>query len=93
MPHYSYNSSVLGSTLDSPVTRMYNCFQQQSGTGQNQRIVDELIGKPRAVIGTGVVVRFAGILRIELNYCVPLHSQPGDPLKPGFSFGFGLTYS
>ncbi|THD23326.1 putative sorting and assembly machinery (Sam50) protein [Fasciola hepatica] len=87
-----YFGAEPGSTLDAPITRVYNCFQQ-SNTGPPRCLVDELLGKPRAVIGTGVVVRFAGILRIELNYCVPVHSQPGDTLKSGFSFGFGLTYS
>ena len=28
--------------------------------------------------GAGVVLRMGGIARLELNYCVPVRSQPGD---------------
>ncbi|VDP44188.1 unnamed protein product [Echinostoma caproni] len=76
-----------GSTLNAPLTRLSNCIYHSANP------LNELVGKPRAVFGTGLVIRFAGILRIELNYCVPIHSQPEDALKSGFSLGLGLNYS
>ncbi|VDK43686.1 unnamed protein product [Taenia asiatica] len=54
-----------------------------------------------SVVGAGLVLRFAGALRLEINYCVPLAGSPLFPgivcpahlPKPGFQMGFGMNYS
>ncbi|EUB55118.1 Sorting and assembly machinery component 50 B [Echinococcus granulosus] len=50
-----------------------------------------------SVVGAGLVLRFAGALRLEINYCVPLAGSllfrgavcPTHLPKPGFQMGFG----
>ncbi len=39
-----------------------------------QKLVDET----RVSCGGGVVLKLGGIARVELNYCVPIRSQPCD---------------
>ncbi|CDS36200.1 sorting and assembly machinery component 50 [Echinococcus multilocularis] len=54
-----------------------------------------------SVVGAGLVLRFAGALRLEINYCVPLAGSllfrgavcPTHLPKPGFQMGFGVNYS
>lgn len=81
-----------GTTLDAPIQRLSNCFSSASGQSVVHRLRSELWCSPRTVLGAGLVFRLAGILRIEVNYCLPIQSQSGDSLNPGFSFGFGLYY-
>jgi outer membrane protein insertion porin family len=42
--------------------------------------------------GAGIVLRMGGIARLELNYCVPVRSQPGDSVNHGLQFGIGVTF-
>ncbi|CAL8068259.1 unnamed protein product [Calicophoron daubneyi] len=88
--------SVTGSTLDSPVQKINNCFYSPGASpglsAVGKRLAAELVGQPRTVVGIGLVIRFAGLVRMEINYCIPVLSQPGDSLKTGFSFGFGFYY-
>ncbi|VDM35596.1 unnamed protein product [Hydatigera taeniaeformis] len=54
-----------------------------------------------SVVGAGLVLRFAGALRLEINYCLPLAgsllfpgaSCPTHLPKPSFQMGFGINYS
>ena len=54
-----------------------------------------------SVVGGGLALRFAGALRLEINYCVPLAGSflfsgfagPSYLPKSGFQVGFGLHYS
>ncbi len=48
--------------------------------------------QPRYVLGAGLILRFANVARLELNYCVPMNPQPGDNVQPGFQIGIGLAY-
>ncbi|TPX70621.1 hypothetical protein SpCBS45565_g01551 [Spizellomyces sp. 'palustris'] len=50
-----------------------------------------LIRSPSVSAGLGLAVRFS-ILRLELNYCLPLTATTTDVAKPGFQFGIGITY-
>ncbi|KAA3681310.1 outer membrane protein insertion porin family [Paragonimus westermani] len=82
------------STLDSPFQRLSNCIPASASMSSLcTQLSTELGGKPRMVIGAGLVVRFAGVLRIEVNYCIPVKSQSGDLLTSGFTFGFGMYYA
>ncbi|KER28355.1 hypothetical protein T265_04812 [Opisthorchis viverrini] len=94
--HFRLHAFCLaGSTLDSPVQRVLDSIAASTSdqTSLARRLLTELSSQPRAVVGGGLVIRFAGLLRIEINYCVPFKSQPGDLLKSGFNFGFGIAYS
>ncbi|CAH8659280.1 unnamed protein product [Dicrocoelium dendriticum] len=82
----------IGGTLDAPIQRLSNCFSSASGQSVTHRLRSELWSKPRTVLGAGLVFRLAGLLRIEVNYCIPIQSQPGDSTSPGFSFGLGMYY-
>ncbi|KAI8825718.1 surface antigen-domain-containing protein [Fimicolochytrium jonesii] len=46
---------------------------------------------PSVSAGLGLAVRFS-ILRLELNYCLPVTATRSDVLKPGFQFGIGVAY-
>ncbi|CAH8556191.1 unnamed protein product [Schistosoma turkestanicum] len=84
---------LAGSTLEKPFQKLIDTPSNCTTLNEfRQYVLTELKGRPRTVVGMGVVFRFAGILRIELNYCFPLTCQPGDQIKPGFAFGFGMYY-
>ncbi|CAH8632379.1 unnamed protein product [Heterobilharzia americana] len=84
---------LTGSTLERPIQNLLDSHSSSSSASEFRHcLLNELRGKPRSVVGVGLVFRFAGILRMELNYCIPLKSQPGDQMKPGFAFGFGMYY-
>ncbi|KAJ3079407.1 sorting and assembly machinery component 50 [Quaeritorhiza haematococci] len=51
-----------------------------------------LFATPSVSVGAGLAVRFANILRLELNYCIPVSVVNTDRVKPGFQFGVGLTF-
>ncbi|KAF7262643.1 hypothetical protein EG68_00066 [Paragonimus skrjabini miyazakii] len=85
---------IAASTLESPLQRLSNCILPSTSLSSLcTQLSTELGGRPRVVIGAGLVVRFAGVLRIEVNYCIPVKSQSGDLLKSGFTFGFGMYYA
>ncbi|KAM7534253.1 hypothetical protein Aperf_G00000105969 [Anoplocephala perfoliata] len=54
-----------------------------------------------SVVGAGLALRFAGILRLEVNYCIPLPGSviftgaaiPSYLPKAGFQLGFGVNYT
>ncbi|VDP17749.1 unnamed protein product [Schistosoma margrebowiei] len=84
---------LAGSTLEKPIQKLMDSPSTCRTINEfSQYFLNELKGRPRTVIGMGVVFRFAGILRIELNYCFPMTYQSGDQVKPGFAFGFGMYY-
>ncbi|KAJ3030481.1 UNVERIFIED_CONTAM: hypothetical protein HDU68_008897 [Siphonaria sp. JEL0065] len=43
-------------------------------------------------VGLGLAVRFS-ILRLEINYCLPISVTSTDSVKPGLQFGVGLHFS
>lgn len=48
----------------------------------------------RTSVGAGLVVAAGPVLRIELNYALPLRWDPvNDSPDPGFQFGFGIHYN
>ncbi|KAJ3192258.1 hypothetical protein HK101_006817 [Irineochytrium annulatum] len=42
-------------------------------------------------VGMGIAVRFS-ILRLEINYCLPLTVTTTDAVKPGFNFAVGMAF-
>ncbi|KAH8856657.1 Sorting and assembly machinery component 50 like [Schistosoma japonicum] len=84
---------LAGSTIERPIQKLIDSHSTYTTANELRRyLLSEFKGKPRTVLGMGIVFRFAGILRMELNYCLPLTCQPGDQVKPGFAFGFGMYY-
>ncbi|KAI9092890.1 surface antigen-domain-containing protein [Phlyctochytrium arcticum] len=60
----------------------------QQSFAENAR---RLVATPSISTGVGLAVRFS-ILRLELNYCLPLTATTSDSFKRGFQFGIGVTY-
>ncbi|KAJ3294022.1 hypothetical protein HK104_004013 [Borealophlyctis nickersoniae] len=60
-------------------------------TKATQETVRDLIRSPSVSTGLGLAVRFS-ILRLELNWCLPLIASQSDAVKPGLQFGIGLNY-
>ncbi|TPX58696.1 hypothetical protein PhCBS80983_g02945 [Powellomyces hirtus] len=56
-----------------------------------QQNAQRLIASPSVSAGLGLAVRFS-ILRLEMNYCLPLAAGMTDRIKPGFQFGIGISY-
>ncbi|KAJ3146274.1 hypothetical protein HDU86_000490 [Geranomyces michiganensis] len=50
-----------------------------------------LFNAPSVSAGLGLAVRFS-ILRLELNYCLPLVAAVGDRTAGGLQFGVGVSY-
>ncbi|KAJ3178147.1 hypothetical protein HDU87_003699 [Geranomyces variabilis] len=50
-----------------------------------------LSSPPSVSAGVGLAVRFS-ILRLELNYCLPLVARAGDRMAGGLQFGVGVSY-
>lgn len=46
----------------------------------------------RISYGLGLVIRFVGQARVEINYCFPYAFQKDDSVVPGMQFGFGLHF-
>lgn len=46
----------------------------------------------RISYGIGLAIRFAGMARVEINYCVPYSFQREDSVVQGMQFGFGITF-
>lgn len=42
--------------------------------------------------GGGLVLYFAEVARLELNYVVPMGVQKGDKVNPGLQFGIGINF-
>ncbi|CAH1786233.1 unnamed protein product [Owenia fusiformis] len=54
--------------------------------------LQQLVDTVRLTYGMGVVLNLGGVARLELNYCIPVKSQPGDSVNPGVQFGIGVSY-
>ncbi|KAI9339317.1 surface antigen-domain-containing protein [Obelidium mucronatum] len=52
----------------------------------------KLFGAFSTAVGLGLAVRFS-ILRLEINYCLPISVTSTDSVKPGLQFGVGLHFS
>ncbi|OUM59607.1 hypothetical protein PIROE2DRAFT_46898, partial [Piromyces sp. E2] len=53
--------------------------------------VNRLIRTPSISTGFGLAVKFS-ILRVELNYCLPVAITKTDDVKKGLQFGVGLNF-
>ncbi|KAI9199824.1 surface antigen-domain-containing protein [Polychytrium aggregatum] len=51
----------------------------------------ELFRYPSVSVGMGLAVRFS-ILRLEINWCLPVAATTTDNMKPGLQFGVGINY-
>lgn len=51
-----------------------------------------LLSHLRWSCGIGLVFSLAGVARFELNYCLPLSTQPGDKAQEGLQFGIGVNF-
>ncbi|KAI8621601.1 surface antigen-domain-containing protein [Chytriomyces sp. MP71] len=52
----------------------------------------KLFSSVSSSVGLGLAVRFS-ILRLEINYCLPITVTRTDSVKPGLQFGVGLQFS
>lgn len=57
-----------------------------------KNVLSNLARDLRWSCGVGIVARLGGIARVELNYCWPIGTQPGDSLNPGLQFGIGIHF-
>ena len=46
----------------------------------------------RIMTCAGVAVRVGQFVRLELNYCVPVRTQPNDAAVAGLQFGAGVDF-
>lgn len=60
-------------------------------TSERKRCFQSLISMPSVSVGAGIVARFS-ILRLEINYCLPLRAMKTDDHKTGIQFGVGLEF-
>ncbi|KAI9343068.1 surface antigen-domain-containing protein [Zopfochytrium polystomum] len=51
-----------------------------------------LFGTVSSSVGLGLAVRFS-MLRLEVNYCLPVTVTATDAVKPGLQFGIGLHFA
>ncbi|CAL1269510.1 unnamed protein product [Larinioides sclopetarius] len=86
----------LGQTLDK-IVRTH--FFLNTGNIGNFAFTDDyhhntmvLLSHLRWSCGIGLVFNLASVARFELNYCIPLSSQPGDKAKEGLQFGVGVNF-
>ncbi|BHF83506.1 sorting and assembly machinery component 50 [Sparganum proliferum] len=80
--------AMTGSLISDPVA----AAKRAHILGQYDRLVEFLDIRPRYVLGAGLILRFAQMARLELNYCLPMSSQPGDGVQRGFQLGIGVSY-
>ncbi|VDL98159.1 unnamed protein product [Schistocephalus solidus] len=80
--------AMTGSLVSDPVA----AAKRALSLGQYNRLMEFLDIRPRYVLGAGLILRFAQMARLELNYCLPMSSQPGDGVQSGFQLGIGVSY-
>lgn len=47
---------------------------------------------PRISTGAGLTLIYGNMIRLELNYALPLRYIPGDNCSPGLQFGVGVNF-
>uniref|UniRef100_A0A914CZ70 Bacterial surface antigen (D15) domain-containing protein n=1 Tax=Acrobeloides nanus TaxID=290746 RepID=A0A914CZ70_9BILA len=52
----------------------------------------DIMESPRVSAGLGIAVNFKDIIRLELNYVIPLRFAAGDACASGLQFGAGLNF-
>lgn len=52
----------------------------------------QFLSGARASCGVGCMMNFLGMVRLELNYCVPMNPQIGDRTKHGLQVGVGVNF-
>jgi outer membrane protein insertion porin family len=51
----------------------------------------DIVRQPSSSAGAGFTLRFS-ILRLEINFCVPLTIRRGDEYRKGWHLGLGITF-
>ncbi|KAI8591407.1 surface antigen-domain-containing protein [Geranomyces variabilis] len=83
--HFFANAgSLLPTTTTTTMT-------SSSSSSNNSLPASLLSSSPSVSAGLGLAVRFS-ILRLELNYCLPLVARLGDRMAGGLQFGVGVSY-
>ncbi|CAF1091084.1 unnamed protein product [Brachionus calyciflorus] len=59
----------------------------------NDQNVNNLINNTRLSVGTGLVIGFGNIARLELNYVWPLWKLNSDKVLNGMQFGVGINFN
>ncbi|KAH7731496.1 GOP-3 protein [Aphelenchoides avenae] len=54
--------------------------------------IRDMMETPRVSVGAGVAFVFRDLIRLELNYVLPLRFVAGDSCAPGFQFGAGISF-
>ncbi|TKR67748.1 hypothetical protein L596_023848 [Steinernema carpocapsae] len=54
--------------------------------------IADMVEAPRVSAGLGLTFIFRDMIRLELNYVLPLRYVPGDAIAPGFQFGVGMNF-
>ena len=52
----------------------------------------DLIDERRVSAGVGLTFVFRNVVRLEINYVLPLRYRPADSCTPGFQFGAGINF-
>jgi outer membrane protein insertion porin family len=52
----------------------------------------DLVETPRTSVGIGVTFVFRDLVRLELNYVLPIRYVAGDACAPGLQFGAGINF-
>ena len=52
----------------------------------------EVFEKCRVSVGSGVIVKVGSVMKMEVNYAVPVRFQPGDAVNHGLQFGIGVNF-
>ncbi|KAI9016010.1 surface antigen-domain-containing protein [Hyaloraphidium curvatum] len=70
-------------------------FVNAGGLGAMQNglhnTIRDVATQPSSSAGAGFVLRFS-ILRLEINFCVPLTVRQGDEYRKGWNLGLGITF-
>lgn len=70
-----------------------NIFSLNSLRNMKENKLEPLFSNARLSIGTGVVVAFGNIARVELNYVMPLKKLLEDKSVKGLQFGIGINFN
>ncbi|KAJ3168256.1 hypothetical protein HDU88_001696 [Geranomyces variabilis] len=90
--HFFANAgSLLPTTTTSAPTSTTASTTTISSSSNNSLPAMLLSSPPSVSAGLGLAVRFS-ILRLELNYCLPLVARLGDRMAGGLQFGVGVSY-
>lgn len=72
---------------------MGNIFSVKNLKSLQENRLEYLKAEARLSVGTGLVIKFGNIARLELNYVLPLWKQQNDRFVNGLQFGIGLAFN